>query len=72
MSTKLRGVRQQERVGEYYVSLKQNLHNPATEPRGLEYEATFLFLNSKIGNAVARLPNFNFGAEKKLSYQFLL
>ena len=36
------GVRQQERVGGYCVSMKQSLHNSATESRGLEYVATFL------------------------------
>ena len=38
----IRGVRQQERVGDYCVSMKQSLQNSATESRGLEYVATFL------------------------------
>ena len=42
MKEQLRGVRQQERVGDYCVSMKQSLHNSATESRGLEHVATFL------------------------------
>ena len=37
----VRGVRQQERVGGYCVSMKQILHNSATESRGLEYIAKY-------------------------------
>ena len=35
----VRGVRQQERVRDYCVSMKQNLHCLAIETRGLEYVA---------------------------------
>ena len=38
----VRGIHQQERVGGYCVSMKQSLHNSATEPRGLEHAETFL------------------------------
>ena len=38
----IRGVRQQERVGDYCVSMKQYLHKQAMETKGLEYVANFL------------------------------
>ena len=42
LSIVVRGVRQQERVGGYCVSMKQSLYNSATESRGLKHVATFL------------------------------
>ena len=39
---KVRGVRQQERVGDYCASMKQYLHKQAMETKDLEYVAKFL------------------------------